>query len=114
MTFNEVYKLPLIADVYGDFIWADNSVMAFILLFDDNYDLAKYLVDRINGELESTDNMRPFKAENGIIKNRFGDELLLVGGWGHLIGINALYLNTKEAARIQDEFLEFCVNQLNK
>lgn len=114
MTFKDVYKFPLIADVNGCFIWTDNSVMAFMLLFDDNYALAKYLVDRINGGVEARDNMRPFKVENGVVMNRLGHELLLVRGWGHLTGKNALHLPIDEAVNIQDEFLEFCVNQLNK
>lgn len=114
MNFKDVYKLPLIADVNGCFIWTDNSVMAFSQLFEDNYDFAKYLVNRINGTIEADDNLRPFRVVGGVIQDSTGKNLLLVRGWGHLTGLYALHLPTEEAAKIQDEFLEYCVNQLNK
>lgn len=114
MNFKDVYKLPLIADVNGCFIWTDNSVMAFTRLFEDNYDFAKYLVGRINGTIEADDNLRPFRVVGGVIQDSTGKNLLLVRGWGHLVGLGALHLPEEEAARIQDEFLEYCVNQLNK
>ena len=114
MDFKDVYKFPLIADVNGCFIWTDNSVMAFTELFEDNYEFAKYLVDRINGTVEADDNLRPFKAIDDVIEDNSGKEVLLVRGWGHLVGIGALHLPVEEAAKIQDDFLDYCVNQLNK
>lgn len=40
--------------------------------------------------------------------------LLLVRGWGHLIGVGGYNLSAEKAAEIQNEFNNYVVEQLNK
>lgn len=41
-----------------------------------------------------------------------GEILMVARGWGHLTGIEALNLSSKEAMIIQNEFTEYILNKL--
>ena len=44
-----------------------------------------------------------------------GDEykLFRIRGWGMLTGVGGYNLDAEIAAQVQDDFMEYCINQLN-
>ena len=111
MTFKDIYKLPLKKDEHSStYIWSNNNVMTFTVLTDND----KLITDVIN-KINDNNNIsfNNVKHESGRI---FIDNtpILLIRGWGHLIGQAALKLNHKKAAQIQDDFAEFVVNKLKE
>lgn len=115
MDFNEAYKFPLQIDPDTWYVWTADHTMAFNYFFD-NPSYINQLIRKINGEtVPELEYSKPFSITNSLnILDKFGNMVLFARGWGHLIGSGALNLDAKEAAKIQNDFLEYCVNQLNK
>lgn len=90
-----------------------NKYVAFNNLIGDKQSDVEYLSDliaAINGE-------KPGVYDASIDRGRIvvdGKRVLLARGWGMLIGRGALNLPPDVAARIQDEFIEYCVKQLRR
>ena len=118
MTFKEVYKLPLKGDEYCDIItWTADKQRAFDWCVDISLEKQQELIDVINGTKQPQFKYKFYRdgikiySENPIFK---GEPILIIRGWGYLTGIGGLYLPQKGAIRIQDEFGDYIVEQLNK
>lgn len=111
--FKDTYKLPLsVCDSYV-YVWTDNGVMAFNNLVGFEESEIAYLnslVAAINGDEPGVHNA---EAKGGRILVD-GKKVLLARGWGHLTGGGALNLLSDEAAKMQDDFIAFCVSQLRR
>lgn len=119
MTFKDVYKFPLKVDEYCPIItWTADKQRAFDWLIKATLEQKQQLVDVING----TNSDKKFKHQfyrDGIHIYSKAPELkevpiLRIRGWGHLTGTGGLHLPDEEAIRIQDEFGDYIVEQLNK
>ena len=112
-TFEDVYKKPFRTDEYASFVWSSNGVMTFSGYDYANLPFMKRVCRVLNGEIKA-DFPHKFKAskdDTAILYN--GELVFLVRGWGHLTGCDALNLNPKLAANIQDDFIAHVVKTLN-
>ena len=118
MTFKEVYKFPLKVDEYCPIItWTADKQRAFDWCVDVSSEKQQELIDMINGTKQHQFKHKFYRedieiySENPIFK---GEPILLIRGWGYLTGPGGLHLSQEEAIRIQDEFGDYIVEQLNK
>lgn len=113
MDFRDVYRFPLKVGEPYVYVRTANRYVAFNNLIGDKESNLAYLSDliaAINGE-------KPGVYNASIERGRIvvdGKRVLLARGWGMLIGRGALNLPPDVAARIQDEFIEYCVRQLRR
>ena len=123
INFKNYFKFPL--KMWTDFdlkVFTDDNQMAFDWMVNVPGDVKQKLVDRING-FDSTPYtvQKKYWHDKGIIHcqilsgpntgNQF--KLLRIRGWGHLIGVGGYNLDGEIAARIQNDFAEYCVKMLN-
>lgn len=95
----------------------DGMMMAFNWLANCSDDVKKVIIDKINGESTHKFKHKFFLEEGKIFfvdENEKRRNLLLVRGWGHLIGVGGYNLSAEKAAEIQNEFANYVVEQLNK
>lgn len=104
--FKKYYKFPLKYDGHG-YIWTSDNRMALQSFISDND--TQTIVDILNDRVKKKCNAR---FEDGYIVIN-GYKCLLVRGWGMLTGIGAYNLKIDNAAKIQDEFANWCVNKLS-
>ena len=114
MNFKYAYRFPLHVDEYSaTYVNTDDNEMAFTNLLgygDGAVKALREIVDAINGHKPGVFDAY---AEDGCIFIK-GKKALLVRGWGHLTGCCALNLPLEEAARIQVDFTNYCVQQLRR
>ena len=106
--FKKYYKLPLKLDNCGVYVYTNDNKMAFtnvttVLAAND-------LVNAINGVSEGK---YKASANDGFITVD-GKNVLLARGWGMLTGKGANNLEPHKAAYIQDQFINYCINQLRR
>ena len=123
INFKNYFKFPL--KMWTDFdlkVFTDDNQMAFDWLINTSRDSKQKLVDKINGVNNTPYQVaKKFWHDKGIIycKLLSGDnagkefKLCRIRGWGHLIGIGGYNLDGETAARIQNDFAEYCVKMLN-
>ena len=114
--WRDVWELPLHLDEFDSYAFSKNGVMA--LTFVDAHTKWQILENRrivaiINGSEESD-------GQHEYIHNGYADIscdaeriVFSVRGWGYLTGTGGLHLSEKDAARIQDNFIEYILNRLN-
>lgn len=110
------YKMPL-HDNYP-YVMCCDSMMAFNWTINLNEEKRKDIIRKINDEYKCLSFQRKFfYRDNSICYiNSKGEiqPILLVRGWGRLIGVGGYHLEPRKAAQIQDEFAEYIVEQLNR
>jgi hypothetical protein len=118
MTFKDVYKFPLKVDEYCDIItWTADKQRAFDWCVNISPEKQQELIDVLNGTKQFQFKYKFYRegieihSENPIFK---GKPVLLIRGWGYLTGIGGLHLPQEEAIKIQDDFGDYIVEQLNK
>lgn len=113
MSFEDVYKKPFRADEYGSYVWSSNGVMTFSSYDNANLPFMKRVCRVLNGEIKA-DFPHKFEASKDNTAILYNGELVfLARGWGYLTGCDALNLNPKFAANIQDNFIAHVVKTLN-
>lgn len=118
MKWQEYYKLPLKVDEYCTIItWTTDMQRAVDWLIDGDFEQKQQIIDVING----INSDRKFKHKfyrDGIHIYSEAPELnspiLRIRGWGYLTGVGGCHLNHETAAKIQDAFGDYIVEQLNK
>jgi hypothetical protein len=108
-SWEDVYKLPLKLDEYGNqYVWCDNDVMAitFDSLTDNERDEC---VKAINGKSNFKINNLSYKDSDFYQNSEY---IFCVRGWGHLTGIGGLNLSAKKALKIQDGFVNYIFEKL--
>lgn len=118
MTFKEVYKFPLKVDKYCPIItWTADKQRAFDWCIDVSSEKQQELIDMINGTKQHQFKHKFYRkgiriySDNPTFK---GKHILLIRSWGYLTGIGGLHLSQAEAIKIQEEFGDYIVEQLNK
>ena len=117
MTFKEVYKFPLKVDEYCDIItWTADKQRAFDWCVDVSSEKQQEIIDMINGTKQHQFKHKFYREGIEIYSDNpiFKGPILQIRGWGYLTGIGGLHLPQEEAIRIQDEFGDYIVEQLNK
>lgn len=113
--FERYYKMPLIPDGYGVYVWTHNHKMALDWIADiDEFDKER-IVEQVNYPIAAEweyEKAFEYDGNGNILYNTH--PLLRVRGWGMLTGVGGYNLSAKDAARIQDEFATFIVEQLNR
>lgn len=103
-------------------VFTSDNKMAFDWMINAPRDIKQKLLDRINGVTNIPFKIqKTFWHDKGIIYCRVldGDNagkecaLLRIRGWGMLTGVGGYNLDTDVAAKIQDDFAEYCVKILN-
>lgn len=114
-TFKDYYKFPLEMDPV--YVRTADGQMAFNWLCPDNEILRQDVLDKINGDEHLGMTQRTWSVQPGRLGRVICCDdvpVLLPRGWGMLRGIGGYNLDEETAARIQDEFIEYVVEQLNK
>ena len=115
LTFKDVYQLPLRFDEYTRiYILSKNNVITFNQLVgyrDSDFIYLQKLIDIINGDTNEVVKDAEYIVDEGHIRID-GKPVFLLRGWGHLTGVGALNLDSKTAAKIQDDFAKWVVNKL--
>ena len=120
--FKNYFKFPL--KMWEDFdikVFTNDNKMAFDWLINLPREVKDKFVAKINGETLVMKVKKEFWHENGVVfcKILEGEhkdtvyKLFRIRGWGMLTGIGGYNLNTETAAKIQDDFTEYCVKMLN-
>lgn len=107
MTFKEAYKGPFHHDI--PYIWCVDNNMAFTVLTEDEKLLGD-ICEKLNGNSTITIPNLTIDDCYICVNNK---RILMVRGWGYLTGISGLNLNPKEAAKIQDDFLQWAFETLS-
>lgn len=122
--FKDYFKFPL--KMWDDFdikVFTDDDKMAFDWLINIPREVKEGFVSRINGEHKVQQVKKEYyHKNNGIVYCRVlegeneGKEykLFRIRGWGMLTGIGGYHLPEETAAEVQDAFMEYCVEMLNK
>ena len=121
--FKNYFKFPLKMWEHMEIkVFTADNKMAFDWLVNIPRKTKEALLERINGV-----NTEPYKIpkkywyEDGIVHCRIleGDnagkeyKLFRIRGWGMLTGVGGYNLTGDVAAKIQDDFAEYCVKMLN-
>ena len=126
MNFKDVYKLPLERYAGIDKVYHAGGHMAFDFLRryrmedEDVVHVAEDSQEKIVNILNGRDKQRIehlLKYEDGYISiQREGKwfKIMLIRGWGYLIGAGGLNLPAEEAVKIQDDFGNWIVETLSK
>lgn len=122
ITFKDVWKAPFKYDDWS-YIWDSNNVMVFTfndyvctkkvngeLIWDNSfcYNFVNLLNDKPGEKLSNLE----IRDECDLYMN--GEELGCFRGWGHLTGTGGLNLDYKEAAKVQDDFIKWCIKKLSR
>lgn len=127
MTFQEAYKLPLsydggfivfTADGRRAFDFANNYIFdcPVIMGKSEMMDIVRMINGEYDGleEVEIGDNMFIAYNSKDATITLDGKEFIIIRGWGHLTGSGGLRLSEEQAVKIQDDFAEFIIKQLEK
>lgn len=117
--WTKCYKLPLHLDSYCLYAFDKDNTIAlsdFDVYDDEDLERVAKIVSTINGEIESEfDPDWTIDKNDPVQINYKGKHQFLVRGWGHLTGSgNAMNLPEEIAEKIQDAFIEYILNRLNK
>ena len=118
MKWTEVWTKVFRYDGYG-YIWSGNDVMVFTT--DMERDPCSDFIKKLMNDMLTVLNGGELKTKYEHLNIKDGCDLyygdISIGsfrGWGHLTGTGALHLPENEAAKIQDELIEFVLNKMQK
>ena len=118
MKWQDCYKLPLAVDQYCPIItWTADRQRAFDWCVDVSLEKQQELIDKINDTKQHQFKYKFYRDSIGIYSEnpKFnGEPILIIRGWGYLTGIGGLHLSEEEAIKIQNDFGDYIVEQLNK
>lgn len=111
ITFKDVWKHPFKSDGWG-YIWDADNIMVFSFEDDVDEEFQKDFTNLLNDQPGEKINA-PLEIKDGCDLYMYNE--VYVGsfrGWGHLIG--GLRLSEEEAAKIQDDFIEWCLTKIKE
>lgn len=117
MDFKDIFKAPYSTDDYGLYVFdkEDNICLDYYSdRIDYNPDITKQLCSLLNGESDTFEHKIKEYVKNAndcfiILEN---SDVITVRGWGYLTGV--LKLSNKDAAKIQDDFLDWVINKIKE
>ena len=115
MKWQDVYKFPLhMWEGFEIKVFTSDDKMAFDWLGNFTSDCKKKVIAIINGEQKPPHKDKFYRDGVEIYHKDLKLPILRIRGWGYLTGIGGLHLPSEEAAKIQDEFGDYIIEQLNK
>ena len=113
MDFKEIYKLPFRVIIDGMCAMSANGVKTFTAFDPASQKELKRIIDILNGDSTFKYDRNSIKAEKDVIYiNK--ESIVLVRGWGHLTGSGGLGMKPNDAAKLQDEFIEWIINTISE
>lgn len=117
MDFKDIFKAPYHCDDYGIYMFAQDDVIALDYYSDrTSYDgdILKQLCALLNGESDTFEHKIKEYVKNAtdcfiMLEN---SDVITVRSWGYLTGVK--HLSNKDAAKVQDDFLDFVVNRIKE
>lgn len=112
MDFKEVYQAPFKMDDHKMYGICANGTKAFTAFGSESMNELVRIVDLLNGKGEKykKDEIVVEKGAKLMVKGH----LIIVRGWGRLIGFGGLGLSAKEAVKIQDDFINWVVETITE
>lgn len=121
MTFKEAYAPPFKISMNGMYAQSSNHTNAFTALTDKAQVHLSRIVRLLNGDIKEKYDKKDITVKDKtkiIIDMKYGKqkEIILVRGWGKLVGRseNAFGLDPEEAAKIQDDFVQWVVDSITE
>lgn len=115
LTFKDFYKTPFKRSMNGLYVKSDNNIATFIG-GSENADIhLNNIVEILNGNkfaYKYDKNDVSIVDKTKIVINQ--KEIIIVRGWGSLIGCNGFGLKPKEAAKVQDDFIQWVVDMITE
>lgn len=117
MDFKDIFKPPFSTDDYGLYVFDKDFNICLDYhsnRIDYNPDITKQLCALLNRESDTFEYKIKENVQNAtdcFIMLENGD-VITVRAWGYLIGV--LKLSNKDAAKIQDDFLDYIVNKIKE
>ena len=114
MKWTEIWMPEFKNDHYG-YVWAKDGVMVFTVddLTEENdkwmNELANNIAAVLNGR-ESSTKYKGFKIKDGCDLYMDDNYIGSFRGWGHLTG--ALKIPAEQAAKLQDDMIEFVLSKI--
>jgi len=108
--WKEIYQLPLEYDGFN-YAFGKNGVMAITFNFGMNKDDKSKIIDIINGIDDNTIKDINFKGCDFYQDKEY---IFCVRGWGYLTGCGALNYSEEKAIKIQDNFIKYINDRLDK
>lgn len=117
MNFKDIFKPPYSTDDYGIYMFdADENICLDYTSDRTSYngDILKQLCSFLNGDADA------FKHEvKEVVTDAHNcyfvlenNDIIGVRGWGYLTGVK--HLSNKDAAKLQDDFLDYIVNKIKE
>lgn len=117
MNFKDIFKAPFATDDYGLYVFDKEFNICldyYSSRIDYNPDITKQLCALLNGESDTFEHKIKEYVKNAtdcFVMLENGDTIT-VRSWGYLTGV--LKLSDKDAAKIQDDFLDWVVNKIKE
>lgn len=113
--FWKYFKTPLRNDGYGVYVFTDNGRMALDWMTDLEDCDKERIVTQINYPMSYGWKYNKLFSYDGNTHILYDNKpFLRVRGWGMLTGIGGFHLSSDYAKKIQDEFANFIIKQLNR
>jgi len=112
LTFKDVYAPPFRIADFNIYAYSSNGIKTFTAFGDKAQTHMNHIVGLLNGEIaEKYD-----KADINVDKDRLyvSGILIMVRGWGALTGSGGYGLNPTDAAKIQDDFIQWVVDTITE
>ena len=115
MDFKDIFKAPFSTDDYGLYIYDKDSNICldyYSNRIDYNPDITKQLCALLNEESKAFEHKikEVIKNANDCFIMLENGDTITVRGWGYLTGVK--HLSNKDAATVQDSFLDWVVNKI--
>ena len=112
MTFRDIYKPPFVIKLDGIYAFSDNGTKSFTAFSPEAKAHLKRIVKLLNGEEAE-------KYSKGDVvfqdtKLCVCGHIIIVRGWGALIGSGGYHIPRDEAAKIQDDFTSWVVETITE
>ena len=120
LTFKDIYKPPFKRSMNGLYVQSDNHVTTFIV-GSENADVhLNKIVEILNGnkfaDKYDKNDVSVVDHTKIVIDMKYAKqkEVILVRGWGALIGSGGFNLDPKVSAKIQDDFIQWVVDSITE
>ena len=114
MDWQDVYKLPLYMwEGFEITVFTSDDKMAFDWCKNFTSTVKNQVIAIINGNQKPLNKNKFYRDGILIYYKDIPQPIIRIRGWGYLTGIGGLHLSEEEAIRIQNEFGDYIIKQLN-
>ena len=117
MTYKDIYKLPFNVpeSTGGIYAFSSNGIKVFTAFSDESKMHMKNIVNILNGEHYACKYIKDEVTVSGAKLTVKGNPIL-IRGWGKITGkgVGGLGIDAKEAAKLQDEFIKWLVDEITE